>query len=340
MRDFRKMSKPSLPKFSIFPLLLLAACFGGAQAEAPTLRLATWNLEHLAADTGAGCRPRSDADYARLRHHARRLNADLIALQEVENRAAAARLFDPDTYAIEIARQPDRDPGRCRHRPGQARTMQRTGFAINRARLAALGLSYRRLPDFAALGMKSQRWATRILVEPVGGMGGAIQLLSVHLKSGCAYNRLDGRIDRDQCRLLVRQRGILEEWIDARASAGEGFVLLGDFNRQLDQPHDDFWAAIDDAEVCTWIPDPLLGRRCRPHTSRANPAADLVLANAGKPFPFPFNPRYPYAIDHIALDAVTARGIVPASYAALDYEGDDPTPSDHHPVAISLRLVH
>jgi len=52
----------------------------------------------------------------------------------------------------------------------------------------------------------------------------------------CAYNRLDGKVKRDQCRLLVRQRGILEEWIDARVSAGEGFVLLGDFNRQLDQP--------------------------------------------------------------------------------------------------------
>jgi len=48
-------------------LLLLVACFGGAQAQVPTLRLATWNLEHLAADTGAGCRPRSDADYAHLR---------------------------------------------------------------------------------------------------------------------------------------------------------------------------------------------------------------------------------------------------------------------------------
>jgi len=154
----------------------------------------------------------------------------------------------------------------------------------------------------------------------------------------CAYNRLDGKVKRDQCRLLVRQRGILEEWIDARVSAGEGFVLLGDFNRQLDQPRNDLWAAIDDGRVCTWIPDSRQGRRCRPHTSRPHPAADLVLANAGKPFPFPFNPRYPYAIDHIVMDAVTARGIVPGSYTVPDYEDDYPASSDHHPVAISLRL--
>jgi len=190
-------------------------------------------------------------DYAGLRRHVERLNADLIALQEVEDRTAVARLFDPDTYAIEIVRQPDQNPDTCRRRRGQMRTMQRTEFAINRARLAELGLSYRRLPDFAAIGLKSQRWATRIRIEPVDGTGARLQLLAVHLKAGCAYGRLDGKIDRDQCRLLVRQRGILEEWIDARASAGEGFVLLGDFNRQLDQPRDDFWAAIDDGTVCT-----------------------------------------------------------------------------------------
>lgn len=65
-----------------------------------------------------------------------------------------------------------------------------------------------------------------------------------------------------------------------------------------------------------------------------------MLANAGRPFPFPANPRYPYAIDHIVMDAVTARGIVPGSYAVSDYGDDHPAPSDHHPVAISLRLTH
>jgi len=37
----------------------------------------------------------------------------------------------------------------------------------------------------------------------------------------------------------------------APVSAGEGFVLSGDFNRQIDQPRDDFWTAIDDGTVCT-----------------------------------------------------------------------------------------
>lgn len=321
----------------LFALLVLASCPG--KAETLTLRLASWNLEHLAADGGDGCRPRTEADYQRLRHHAARLKADVIALQEVENAAAVARVLDPAVYDIEISGQPDRNLGHCRRQPGQKRTMQRTGFAIDRARLAALGLTYRRLPDFKAIGLQTQRWATRLVMEPVGGPGETIELLSLHLKSGCFYGRLDGTLDRHQCHTLVRQRGILEEWIDARANAGERFVLLGDFNRQLDQPNDGFWADIDDGTVCEWAPDPGLGRKCRSGTERTDADADLVLANAGKPFPFAFNPRYPYAIDHLAFDAKTAELVIAESYLALDYEGDDPAPSDHHPVAVSLHLT-
>lgn len=321
----------------IVALLLLTSFSVGA--EPSPLRLATWNLEHLAAKGDDGCRPRTDADYERLRHHAARLQADIVALQEVENATAVARVFDPTRYAIEISGRPDQDLGTCRQRRGQERTMQRTGFVIDKARLAELGLTYRRLPDFEAIGTESQRWAAAILLESPGNGGTPLHLLSLHLKSGCSYGRLDGRVERGQCRILAQQRGILEEWIDARADVGDRFVLLGDFNRQLDQPHDDFRVEIDDATVCTWIPDPVLGRKCRPGTSRKNPGADLVLANAGIPFPFPYNPRYPYAVDHVVLDAGTAERIIPHSYVALDYEDDGPAPSDHHPVAISLRVI-
>lgn len=320
----------------ILSLLVLSAC--SAHAETPSLRLATWNLEHLAANAGDGCRSRTEADYERLRHHAARLNADIVALQEVENEAAIARVFDPTVYAIEISRQPDLDLGRCRRQTRQERTMQRTGFAIDRARLEALGLTYRRLPDLAELGLQTRRWGTRLLIESTDGGSESIQMLSLHLKSGCSFSRLDGTSNRHQCDLLILQRGILEEWIDARADADERFVLLGDFNRQLDQPNDGFWADIDDATVCDWAPDPQLGRKCRPGTERSDAKADLTLANSGVPFPFPFNPRYPYAVDHIVFDAAIGEQVIPESYSALDYEGDEPAPSDHHPVSISLRL--
>lgn len=318
----------------ILPLVVAGAVWAGE----PALLLGTWNLEHLAERTGDGCKPRTDADYARLRHHAERIGADVVALQEVENPAAVARVFDPDVYAIEISRRPHRDLGACRRRPRQARTMQRTGFAINRARLSGLGLIYKRLPDFSHIGSEGRRWATHILLTSRDRHTEPLHLLSVHLKSGCAYGRLDGRVNRGQCRVLIRQRGILEEWIDSRAGADERFLILGDFNRQLDQPNDHFWRAIDDASICNWEEDPALGRRCRPGSEQVNVNADLVLANAGNPFPFPYNRRYPYAIDHILFDAPTGRRLIPGSYLALGYQGDRPAPSDHHPVMISLDL--
>ena len=330
------MPNSELMRHLIFIALLAASWV--AQADAPTLRLATWNLEHLAARSDAGCRPRTESDYARLRHHAERMGADVIALQEVENAAAVKRVFDPRIYAIEVSTQPDRDLGTCRRRQKEKRTAQRAGFAINRARLAELGLTYRRLPDFTEIGVDNRRWATHIRLTPSIGSGEPLHLLSLHLKSGCSYGKLTGSVRRHQCQVLVRQRGILEEWIDARATADERFVLLGDFNPQLDQPKDGFWADIDDAAVCAWRADPVLGRRCLPDTEQASPNADLVLANAGVPFPFPYNPRYPYAVDHFVFDGPSARQIVRGSYAALDYEGDSKPPSDHHPLLISLRL--
>jgi endonuclease/exonuclease/phosphatase family metal-dependent hydrolase len=318
-------------------LVLIVSAFAG-HAEDPVLRLATWNLEHLAARDGAGCRPRTESDYARLRYHAARMEADVIALQEVENAEAVKRVFDPRIYAIEISTQPDRDLGACRRRPNENRTAQRTGFAINRARLAELGLTYRRLPDFTEIGADNRRWATHVRLGPKDRGGERLHLLSLHLKSGCSYGRLTASVRRHQCQVLIRQRGILEEWIDGRAAADERFVLLGDFNRQLDQPEDRFWADIDDSAVCAWRADAVLGRRCLPGSGRANSNADLVLANAGIPFPFPYNPRYPYAVDHFVFDGPSARRIVTGSYSALDYEGDAKPPSDHHPLLISLRL--
>ena len=319
-------------------MLLAVACTPSEPAG--ELVLASWNIEHLAAGNGAGCRPRTGADFAELRRVADALDADVIALQEVEDERAVARVFDPGRYDILLSGRPERGLGDCRGEPGQARTAQRTGFAIDRARLAALGLTWRALPPLREIGVEGRRWGTRILLEPVAGgaPGRGLELVSLHLKSGCAWGRLDARdLRRAQCRILRRQRGILEQWIDQAAAADTAFVLMGDFNRQLDQPNDDFWRAIDDGEVCQWVPDRALGRRCRSGSARPDSDADLTLANAGVPFPYPYNPEYPYAIDHFVFSGAVARSVVPRSYRAADYDSE-PAPSDHHPIRIRLRI--
>jgi hypothetical protein len=167
--------------------------------------------------------------------------------------------------------------------------------------------------------------------------GQGLELMSLHLKSGCAWGRLDLREPRRAaCRVLRRQRGILEEWIDAQAAAGTPFVLIGDFNRQLDQPNDDFWREIDDGEVCVWREEQRLGRVCLPGSETEDADADLALANAGVPFAYARNRRYPYAVDHFVFSGAASHWMVPASYRALGYDSK-PAPSDHHPIRILLR---
>lgn len=324
----------------LLALLAHTGCAPPADASRD-LTLATWNLEHLAADDGAGCRPRSPADYRALREQAARLNATLVAVQEVENRVALARVFDPTEHDLIISRRPDGRVRNCRGQPGQSLTEQRTGFAIHRERLAALGLDYQRREDVDALGIDGRRHAVWITLVRAADETPVLQLLSVHLKSGCAWGALESRqpIRRRQCLTLRRQRGILEEWIDTRVAREEAFAVLGDFNRQLDQPNDHFWADIADGEICHWRPDADLGRRCEPGSVRPAPAARLVLANAGKPFPFPFNKKYPYAVDHLVLDATAGSWIRPDGYRAFDFPDNRAPLSDHHPIALRLRLA-
>lgn len=349
-------------RLRLFPAVLLVVTLVGVQfAAAPLaaaeLLIATWNLEHLAARDGAGCRPRDGEDYAALGRVAERLDADIVALQEVENAAAVARVFDRDEYEIIISSRDARLSDDCRGMPGQARTPLRTGFVVRRASLNRQGLAWRARPAFEALGLEGLRWGTwlsigRARITQNEGQRGAdsrpdqtaqLELLSLHLKSGCHYGPLGSdselrRLRRHQCQQLRRQRGILEEWVDAQVTMGRPFVLAGDFNRQLDQPNDHFWNALDDGEVCQWRPHPELGRQCLPGTARPELGVRLSLAGAGQPFPFPLNPRYPYAIDHILAGGPAADWLVEGSYEVLSYRERQPAPSDHHPVSVRVRL--
>ncbi len=319
--------------------------------NAAELSLATWNLEHLAARDGAGCRPRERQDYARLKRVAERLDADVVALQEVESAAAVARVFDRDEYEIIVSPRDRRPSDECRGMPGQARTPIKTAFAVRRAALARQGLVLEERPAFVAIGLEGLRWGTWIAIGPAsasdpGVQGGAdppLELLSLHLKSGCHYGALGSdteprRLRRHQCEQLRRQRGLLEEWLESQVQLGRPFVLAGDFNRQLDQPNDHFWNALDDGEVCRWRVHPALGRQCLPGTAQRSGDMRLTLAGAGQPFPHALNPRFPYAIDHLLAGGLAADWLVDGSYQVLDYDAQGAAPSDHHPIRVRLRL--
>lgn len=285
--------------------LLAGACTATPEPAAgsdtrPTIKLATWNMEHLAERNGSGCRPRTDADYAAMGEYVDGLGADVIAFQEVESKAAAERVFDPSLYTVLIEERVGTDRGgACRGREGLTINAQRTGFAIRK------GLPFDRQPDFTAVqvGNPDLRSGVDLIVRPVGGE--PIRLLSVHLKSGCSAG------DRnDACGTLFQQVPVMEQWMDQRAAEGTRFAILGDFNRRLAMPQDVVWAEWDDASP---------------------PNADLSLASGNQSAQC--NPRYREFIDFIVLDRRAAADLRGVEEAKFD---GDPL-SDHCAVSASLN---
>ncbi len=188
-------------------------------AAGEQIRVATWNIQHL-SKRGDG--NRRAEDYKRLHHIAESLEADVIALQEVDD-AFAEKVFDPDTYSLELS-------GR--------KSDQKTGLAIRR------GVHYERKDDVKALDVGRVRYGTHIELQ-VGTQ--YIDVLSVHLKSGCFSNGEDLE-GKTACRKLTKQVPILEEWIDSRLKDGRALIVLGDFNRRLTMENDRVWREIADGD--------------------------------------------------------------------------------------------
>ena len=210
-------------------LLLAALLLLAAPAAAAELKLSTWNMEWLTLrrvgdpELPADVRPKGKEDFTLLRRYARALDADVVAFQEVDGAAAAAKVFPPDRYVIVTT---DDD------------VVQRVGFAIRR------GLRFERNPDLAALDLHPnarhhlRSGADITLILP----GARLRLLNVHLKTGCNHQRLTSS-GRD-CETLRQQVPVLQGWITQRRAEGAPFVLLGDFNRRMER-RDDMLAALN-----------------------------------------------------------------------------------------------
>lgn len=296
-----------------------------------SLKLATWNLEWLIApatfkrlkDT---CVPkgasafaserrlpcdvaqrfeRSSRDFATLARYARQLNADVIALQEVDGIEAARLVFPGYEFCFSSSRH-----------------LQNTGFAIR------AGLPKRCAPDFAALSLDdSIRRGAELVLFP--GEVRQVHLLSIHLKSGCSDKPLTS--GDKACGTLARQVPRLEGWIDTQAATRGPFAVLGDFNRQLLQERGparstggqplQVWPEIDDGEP--------------PGTVLRNAAAGQTFRNCVP------GQAHSAFIDHIVLGGPLAAALVPGSFERVTFSAADARHSrlsDHCPVAVRVAI--
>jgi len=222
-------------RFVLLTLALLLA----PPAWAAELKITSWNIAWLTLrpatdpDLPRGLTPRQPGDFTLLADYARRLDADVVALQEVDGPEAASRIFNPRDYAFFF---PDE------------RDIQRTGFAVKRS-LRAI-----RNADLAALDLTpharfSQRRGTDITVEHEGRL---LRLLSVHLNAGCREGPMEAGRGRE-CETLSRQSEVLAGWVAARRAENTAFAILGDFNRRIPDARDDMLVQLNRAAPLTRV---------------------------------------------------------------------------------------
>jgi len=266
-----------------------------ARARADELKVTTWNMEWLttsAEDLPEGTHPKPPEGIAALRRYALLLDADVVAFEEVDGPAVAAQVFTPGRYQIFTTAD---------------HVTQRVGFAVRR------GIAVHQNPDLSALDIYPQgrhplRSGADITLDLPSG---PLRLLAVHLKTGCHYDPLTS--PRPACRTLREQVAPLQGWIAQRRAEGAPFIVLGDFNREMNG-HDDLLAAL-------------------------NASAPLVRATEGQASPCWGGTSF---IDHILAGGAARGWMEPGSLSVLVYRERDEASrtllSDHCPVSVRFRL--
>ena len=241
----------------------LVALAAPALSQSDTIRFGGWNITNLHHESGVplrdGAKARDDIDFDNLRQFAEGLNLDIVALQEIGSPAALTRVFPESDYYLVMAT--DYVPG-AENDPPEKRDIY-NAFAIRKSVLPTMP-AVRTLDALHILhlevqgGAASDRPVRSGLILPLTVAGQPVEILNVHLKSSCNSSSLDpvydtratGQVNpsRYDCRTLLAQTAILENWIEQRHELGIRVIVLGDFNRRLNRTGgvDHMWQMLED----------------------------------------------------------------------------------------------
>lgn len=316
------MSRQSrlLLSFPLLCLLALPACgnpadsesakaeasLKGAENSAP-LTLASWNIEHLAETEGAGCKPRDAEDYRQLRDYARTLNADVIALQEVESEAALAKVFARDQWEFVVSPRAASKTYECRG-SNRTSTQQRVAFAIRKG----VQFEYDPAQNVTALGLKEDGLRYGLVIKLTATQP-ATELLAIHAKSGCFVNDYRTETDRRACQLFAKQAPVLDQWVEARLASQTPFAILGDFNHRILSKGNVLWGELAEAD---------------------GKPANILNAMQGLQS---CHPKYKELIDHIVFGGPAVAGFERFSARSHNYEGE--MLADHCAISAKLNRV-
>lgn len=280
---------------------------GAAQGSENTsgmdgFKVVTWNTEHFAYPSNAGCKPRTSEDIAAIKAYIAGLDASVIALQEVASREALRLVFPERDWALVLSARADSPAYECRE-SGFTSTQQKVAFAIKK------GISILQVQQNAQLGLQKTglRFGLAVTVDtPLG----PTDILNVHLKSGCFVDDY-ATSDKAACQTLAQQVPLLEEWLAAHQTLGGLYMVLGDFNHRLASENNYLASRLTSDEYGIDIATQTL-RGC--------------------------HPRYPEPIDHILLGGMQST-LIAASAHVHRYKNMDEEAmlSDHCAVSLFLK---
>ena len=271
-----------------------------------TLRVVTWNVEHLAFPITDGCRSRTKAEIRALRSYAQDLEADIVALQEVGSIEALGQVFPPSDWQLFLSQRPDSETYECRE-SGRQSTQQKVAFAVQND-IEVLGET-----DFTALGLDNPglRHGMELTVStPLGEM----DILNVHMKSGCFKDDFS-RSDSEACQTFARQAPILDDWIEAKEREKTPYLVVGDFNHRLSSPYN---------KLSMLMADNSNGAK----SNLVNATASLIGCH----------PYYPAPIDHILMGQLQSPALTTSPRVhSYDDMNPDNMLSDHCAVSLTLE---
>ena len=276
-----------------------------SQSEAE-LRIATWNVEHLAYPIDQGCKPRTEQELQALRSYAQNLDVDIVALQEVASKEAVHMLFPENEWTVVMSDRADSQAYECRG-SGYLSTQQKTAIALKKSVL----INNIEQNDSFALNKRGLRFGLGMSVEIELGN---IDILNLHLKSGCFVEDYS-KSDKQACQTFSKQADILYDWIEQREKSAQAYIILGDFNHHISEPYNK------------------MARTLSQNASKAQASMHITTA--------PLNgchPRYPVPIDHIIVGGFSAKQL---AYESMVHNFDDMQEatmlSDHCAVSVSLN---
>ncbi|QXC52450.1 hypothetical protein KHC17_25285 (plasmid) [Agrobacterium salinitolerans] len=245
-------------------LFAVAAFLGSTSGSLATdLKLGNWNIQTLvyAGDPHTVFPDdyvRNATDFADLKHWRDLAGADVYFLQEVSSPAAINEVFPTSEgweYCISGQFAKDEATGtgpvctKSGTSPAKPAGTTRSQYTAVAWRTQA-GVKIGPVEDYSALNVKSVdndgtirdvRWGLDVSLS-AGST--SLRVLVVHMKSGCFDDRVNFRLFtvdpattppvKDACETLGRQMYPLHAWISERETAGDAWMVVGDFNRRLD----------------------------------------------------------------------------------------------------------